>query len=161
LAETLKKEVEDLAHEILIHPTIRDLLARIDRPQAVVDESTIATAIVSAVTSKARELAATHAALHRVEGEPTTQIKGFATPKPSLVAVSFDVSFPLTNSEPNKSERDHYSDSLRIGGTCSYDPITSSVSDIEIGDYTIFVENQMHGTGFVRYLSFPDMTEYV
>jgi hypothetical protein len=89
LADTLKKEAERDGRLICIYPTVRDLLAGIDRPVAVIDESTIAAAIVSAVTPKARELAATRATSHQIRDNPRTQIRGYATPKQSLVAVSF------------------------------------------------------------------------
>ena len=63
LADVLSKEVEHGGRAIRVYPTVRVLLARIDRPIAVVDEPTIAAAIVRAVTPKAREVAADHATL--------------------------------------------------------------------------------------------------
>ncbi|MGO9451265.1 MAG: PIN domain-containing protein [Candidatus Binataceae bacterium] len=161
LVEPLRKEAESAGREIFIYPTIRDLLARIDRPVAVVDESAIAAAIVSAATPKARELAAIHAALHQLEGDPQTQIKGYATPKQSLVAVSFDVMFTLKSIEPIERAGDRSPAWLRVGGTCSYDPITGNVCDIEIGDYTVRTGNGAYGTGQISYLGEPARTEYV
>jgi hypothetical protein len=161
LADPLRREADRAGHELSVHPTIRDLLERVDRPVAIVDESTISAAIVMAAAPKARELAATYAALHRVEGEPQTQVKGYATPKPSLVAVSFDVRFPLRSVEPIAIERPWTGDEVRIGGTCSYDPITGNVSEIEIVDYTIWAGNQMSGTGLAGYIGWPTRTEYI
>lgn len=161
LADPLMREADRAGYELSVYPTIRDLLARVDRPVSIVDESTISAAIVRAVTPKARELAATYAALHTVEGEPQTQVKGYATPKPSLVAVSFDVAFPLRSAEPIEIERPWSGDEVRIGGTCSYEPITGNVSEIEIGDYTIWAGNQMSGTGSVGYIGWPKRTEYI
>jgi len=61
-----------------------------------------------------RELAADHAASYRIEGEPQREIKGYATPKPSLIAVSFDVRFMLKRVEPMENGSDGKPGSIRL-----------------------------------------------
>jgi hypothetical protein len=81
--------------------------------------------------------------LYQIKGEPQREIKGYATPKQSLRAVSFDVRFTLKRVEPMENGRDGAPGSIRVGGTCSHERITGEVSDTEIGDYAVWAGNSI------------------
>jgi hypothetical protein len=161
LADQMREETERAGRDVRVSTSVRDLMERIGQSVAVIDEPMIASAIVSAVMPRARSLAATHAALHQIEGRPRTRIKGYATPKPSQVAVSFEVTFPLKRIDPLESESDLGPAMIRVGGTCSYDPISGNVFEVEIDDYTVKYEGRTYGTGLVGYLIDSTRTEYI
>jgi hypothetical protein len=103
----------------------------------VLDEATISEAIVRAVMPRAREMAAKHAPSDELGGLLRTRISGYATPKPSIVAISFQVTFELSHVETQTDDNDKAT--LRIGGSCSYDPNLNEISDIEIKEWSVYL----------------------
>lgn len=137
LAASLRYELETDGHDVCIYPKLREFLSAIDGTVAPLDEGLIGSAIVQAVTPRAREIAADAADRHRFElGEAfRPRIRGYATPKPSLLAVSFELSFALKRVETLDDQEQRSDATLRVGGECSYDPNLSEVSEIEIREW--------------------------
>jgi len=132
LAEALRQELARCGREIRIYPSVRDLLSRMDTAVLALDEAAIAEAIVRAVTPRAREIAAKEARGFELGRLLGTRISGYATPKPSVVAVSFQVRFELEGVELQEDDDHKVDASLRVAGSCSYEPKLNEVSEIEI-----------------------------
>jgi hypothetical protein len=103
-----------------------------------IDEHLLGTAIVSAVTSLAQEIAK-----QRKNGDEfelgtarKPRIKGYATPKPSVVAVYFSISFDLTRIQVRDGEERRGDGTLSVGGACSYDPNSGEVTEVEIKEWS-------------------------
>jgi len=135
LARTLRSETERKGAKILIHPTIRDLLTTLGDTVVAIDESVIAEAIVESVSPTARDIVAgeTPEEGKFVLGEPLGwKIKGYATPKPAAVAISFEVAFELELIATGDEAWGLENGRLRIEGECDFDPNRNTVSQIEV-----------------------------
>lgn len=139
LAEPLRQELTRSGREIRIYPSVRDLLEKIDTEVLALDEATISEAIVRAVTPRARDLAADKAQRFELGGLLKTRISGYATPKPSIVAISFQVIFALNHIEPETEGDRRINANFRIGGSCSYDPNLNEVSETEIKEWSTYL----------------------
>ena len=140
LASVLRAELETTQNEIHIHSSMKDFLAAMSPDAQAIDENAISEAITKAIMGHAREIAANGdstrsdagfelGAVHR------PKISGYATPKPSTIAIFFEASFELQRSiiEDETSSRDDAEMTLK--GSCSYDPITKELSEIEIREW--------------------------
>ena len=74
------------------------------------------------------------------------KISGYATPKPSLVAISFEASFDLERTivEDQAEARDQATMTLK--GVCSYDPTTNELSEIEIREWSKNLKSSSGGS---------------
>jgi hypothetical protein len=136
LSEPLRQELAESGREIRIYSSVRDLLARMDTAVLVLDEAAIADGIVQAIRPRAREIAGEGDRGLDLGPLRGTRISGYATPKPSVVAVSFQVWFELEGVEAQE-DTDHKAEAtLRVGGSCSYDPNLNEVSEIEIKEWS-------------------------
>lgn len=137
LAHVLREEAKGKANMLAIYPTLRDFLEATGKGIAVPNEDLIGAAIVKALTPSAVEIAAGKNGGDFELGSPSKpRISGYATPKPSVVAVSFGIRFPLTRIEIVNGEERQLDANLHITGVCSYDPNSGDVSDIEIRQWS-------------------------
>lgn len=144
LAPALRAEVERLEAQIVLCPSLRDFLARAEQAVAALDEAAIEAAILAAVSTRARELLKDQSSEHFDLGELIrTRIDGYATPRPSLVAVSFTVTFCLIHIEAQGSREEREEVTMTVSGVCSYDPRTREVSDVEVREW----DQSVRGTG--------------
>jgi hypothetical protein len=134
LATSLRQELTAVGSDLHIYPGLREFLSAMDKTASPIDEKCIGAAIVLAVTPRAREIAAEKDRFELGKAHPPL-ISGYATPKPSLVAVSFEVSFELKRIESKTDEEERSDATLAVKGVCSYDPNLKQVSDIEIREW--------------------------
>jgi hypothetical protein len=160
LARPLREEVTGAKRTIHIHFGLKEFLAAMGSSAAAIDKQAIGDAIVEAIVEQAREIATrednplmsgetafTLGAAHRPE------IKGYATPKPSLVAISFEVSFDLERASMGDETETLGAVIMTLKGVCSYDPTTKNVSEIEIRAWS---KNLNWGAGGGGAIASPD-----
>jgi hypothetical protein len=63
------------------------------------------------------------------------KISGYATPKPSLIAISFEASFDLERTIVEDETEACDQATMTLKGVCSYDPTTKDLSEIEIKEW--------------------------
>jgi hypothetical protein len=148
IAEPLREELALNCREVRIDPSVQKLLERIDTPVLALDEVKVSAAIVRVVMPRAREITAKHAPNDELGGLLRTRISGYATPKPSVVAISVQVSFRLSQVEAQTNDDDKAT--LRIGGSCSYEPNLNEVSDIEIKEWSLGGDTSWSGWSAMR-----------
>ena len=109
LATNLQAELEQAGRTVKIYSTVDGFLTALARPLAVLNEPEICDAILAATTPWATELICKDdSAKQRHELGEVSQltIKGYATPKPTAVAVTFEVVFNYQRIEADEnSER--------------------------------------------------------
>jgi len=137
LASPLREELARSGRDVRIYPNLTEFIEAMDKTVATLDNDAIGAAIVQALTPIAHEIAAGSRGEQFVLGPASRlRIKGYATPKPSVVAVSFEVSFALKRTEIENGEERQIDAKLRIGGACSYDPNRHEVSEIEVNEWS-------------------------
>ncbi|WP_156433787.1 PIN domain-containing protein [Bradyrhizobium retamae] len=149
LARALQDELELKSRRVHIHPTVRDFLTSLGSTAAVVDEAEIGDAIIQSVTPHAREIAAEKGKFALGAPVSKPKIKGFATPKSALVAVSFEVAFAMEGIEEDGDGPLTLTARLSLEGACSYDPRSHAVTDVEIRSWSKSIDNSRFTTGTV------------
>jgi hypothetical protein len=132
LAESLREEAATNRIDIDVYPTIATFLTAKAAVSAALDEKAIAAAIVKAVEPLVYAKAAGDDARSvslTLLGTPT--IHGYSTPKPSALAISFEVSYDCKRINEDKEVNSR----LSIRGTCSYDARKNSISEIEVKEW--------------------------
>lgn len=147
LVNALKIELEHKKVKLSIHPTLRDLLATLKDTSVAIDKIAIGKAIIESLRTPARAIAAEKGKFEL--GEPLEpKIKGYATPKAALVAVSYEVTFELERviqeSDAERREQAY----LTVEGECDYDPNRNSISEIEIKGWSQRIDFQKGGTSW-------------
>jgi len=135
LANALRAELKTARKEIQIHPSLKDFLAAEESGAAEIDETAIGDAIMEAIMDQARQIAAEDSwrgATFELGKAHRPKISGYATPKPSLVAISFEASFDLERTTVENETESHDRATMTLKGVCSYNPTTKELSDIEI-----------------------------
>jgi hypothetical protein len=135
LADALRAELMTAKKDIQIHSSLRDFLAAVESGAAEIDETAIGDAITKAIMDQARQIAAEDrwpGATFSISKAHRPKISGYATPKPSLVAISFEASFELERTTVENETESHDQATMTLKGVCSYDPTTKTLSDIEI-----------------------------
>jgi hypothetical protein len=135
LAQQLEDEVRDKKLEVNIYSKIQDFLSLKKEFIAILDTDALAAKIMKAVIPAAREIATQNDKGRNtfVLGQPSPpRIQGFATPKPTVFAVSFEIIFPLKNMAPERDDA-----TLVLEGTCSYVQNQDEVAEIEINTWTM------------------------
>jgi hypothetical protein len=135
LATCLQDDAERVGNTVHIYPSIAQFLTQLQATTAVLDEEAIKVAIVAAVTPRARAILAEETTQNRsYELGPVSHsaIKGYATPKPSLVAVTFGIAFDFDRVENLDGEERRFNSTLQLDGTCSYAPDVGEVSGIVV-----------------------------
>jgi hypothetical protein len=131
--ETLKNEAK-----IFLHSKIADFLSVMKSTIHQLDEGVISQTIIVAVGPAAGELANEQ---HFLLGDPSPpQIRGYATPKTDVVAVSFEIKFALTDISERTTE-DRRKATLRISGNGAYSPASKSIEGIHIEEWSISLKN--------------------
>jgi hypothetical protein len=153
LANALRAELMTAKKDIQIHSSLREFLAGAGSGSAEIDETVIGEAITKAIMDQARQIAAEERSwpggTFELGKARRPKISGYATPKPSLVAISFEASFDLERTIVENETESHDQGTMTLKGICSYDPTTQELSDIEIREWS------MSGPGWGR--ARPDM----
>jgi PIN domain len=141
ISSELHAELSAIGRDVKLYSTVQDFLQFVSQPvMGKFEEETIKDAIVSIVSASAQEIAEEVASRKSSEfqlGEAThVTIKGYATPKPSVVAVTFSVQFDLTMYRQDESEGQEADTILKIDGSCSYNPSRKSTSDLVVSRWT-------------------------
>jgi len=153
LAASLLEEVKQTEANVSIYPALRDFLASAYTSTALIDDVAIRTAIVTAIMPRAREMATDHGPFDLGE-TGQTHIRGYATPRPSLIAISFSVGFKLSRTESSGALEERRSARMTLSGACSYDPNTKEVTEIEIKEWSVMGDHD--GPGFWGSFSLPE-----
>jgi hypothetical protein len=132
LATQLLAEVKERNLDVLIHITLGDFLTSMKATVARLDKAALAAKIGEAVTPIARDFVAEKGKGFELGRRISSRIKGFATPKPAIFAVSFVTSFEMTYVKATKSGEDREDATLTLEGTCSYSQTSDEVSEIKI-----------------------------
>lgn len=134
LAAILRAEAMERGLRIFLHPNLGAFMAAAEPTSATFDEGLIRSAIVEAVLPKAGELAGERGS--ELRELKRARISGYATPKQSAVAVSFDVSFSQMLIQRVRGREERNEGVLELSGNGSYDPNTGSVSEITISEWS-------------------------
>jgi len=144
LARQLRAELEEKNLSVEIHPTPADFLDRVGAAHRIPDEQEIGTAIEAAVRSVAYEKVSAEERNLTLELASPPIIKGYATPKPSTIAVSFEIRYKATPTS-GREAKGRLPYELQLEGSCSYDPSNKSVSEISIRSWSQSLPG--HGSG--------------
>ena len=110
-----------------------DFLAATNSGTANLDEAAISEAISKAIASYAQEFATSRNSRRIELGKAyPPRITGYATPMPSVVAISFQASFDLLETVKEDEAQVREDTLLTLGGVCSCDPATNELSEIEV-----------------------------
>ena len=143
LALSLLEEVRAAKKNIRIYPALKDFLTAMGENTLSIDEKTIGAAIVESVKDRAHEIA-TDKGQFELGAPHKPKISGYATPKPSLIAISFEVVFDLKFVEVRGDAEDRDEAELSLRGVCSYDPNNGRVSEIEVREWSTYLKGR-HG----------------
>jgi hypothetical protein len=135
LVSALRVELEQRKVTLSIHPTLRALLSALKDTTVAIDETALEKAIIESVTPAARAIAA-EGGQFELGAVQRSKIKGYATPKPALVAVSYEVTFGLDRVIQELNTERQQRARLTVEGECDYDPNSNAVSDIEIKSWS-------------------------
>ena len=144
LAAALLQELRDAKKDIRIYPGLKDFLTAIADNTLSIDEEAIGAAIVKSVTNRAHEIAAEKGQFE-LGSAYKPKIRGYATPKPSLIAISFEVVFDLRFIEVRSETEDRDEAELSVKGICSYDPSGSEISEIEVREWSTSIKGYQRG----------------
>jgi hypothetical protein len=139
LANPLRAELMTTKRDVQIHSSLRDFLAAAEPGAVEIDETAIGDAITKSIMDQARQIAAEDAWPDRrfeLGKAHRPNISGYATPKPSLIAISFEASFDLARTTVENGTESHDQAKMTLKGVCSYDPTTKTLSDIEIREWS-------------------------
>lgn len=128
-----------------LHSSVGSFLENVSHKKIeTLEKEVICDEIAKAATPLAHKIAAERAKAQRYElGEAERlTIKGYATPKPSLVAVAFEVSFDLRLFDQKGSEERQLDTRLTMDGSCSYDPVKKEASDVLVKSWRHNVKGQ-------------------
>jgi hypothetical protein len=140
LAKVLQREIKEHTADIIIYPTIAAFLDDAAETVTKIDEELITTALLDSIKSTAFAIAAEDAADFGVAGSSVPRIRGYATPKPSTIAISFDCEFELVRVIRSWQHAAPKMLDLWISGDCSYDPKSHLVSEINIKHRSLSVK---------------------
>jgi hypothetical protein len=144
LARSLVAELNATKREIRIYPSLRDFLTAVGSTASSIDESAIGSAILTSVVDRARAVAAKDDRFELGASLATT-ISGYATPKPSLIAISFEVTFDLDRVDVEGDTETRSAATLTLKGVCSYDPTRQEVSEIEVREWSKSLKRSVDG----------------
>ena len=159
LAAILKQELVEAGKDIRAYSDLKDFLSAVAANTPSIDEDAIGRAIVEAVTPRAHEIAtdkgnfklALDERAFEVGGTFRPKIRGYATPKPSLIAISFEVRFELKSvgrSANTEGEKEAAPEAeLTLGGVCSFDPNAKAISEVEVREWSMSLKGNSMGWG--------------
>ena len=149
LAKALRAEVERRDVQLFLHPTVQELLSALGNTVVSIDERAIATSIIESVSSDARAIASEKGPFE-LGRALAAQIKGYATPKEALVAVSFELYFELDRVGSTGPFGEDEKALLTLKGDCDFDPNRNAVSAIEVKSWS---QRIGHSWGSAHYFS--------
>jgi hypothetical protein len=140
LASALRAELTTARKDVRIHSSLSSFLEAAGSGAARIDETSIGDAIIKAIMDQAREIAAEGTgeppgATFKLSMAHRPKIVGHATPKPSLVAISFEASFDLERTHIDEDAEIHDEAMMMLKGVCSFDPTTKDLSEVEIREW--------------------------
>lgn len=146
IVKPLKNELEAAGRDVRLHRTIQAFLAAVSQNEiTILEKDKICDAIVEIVTPKAQEIASERTSresshlgtIKRFElsDAKNVTIKGYATPKQSIVAVTFEVLFDLMLFRSDESGEQQIDTSLRLEGSCFYNPASRDTSDLLVSTW--------------------------
>jgi hypothetical protein len=145
MASNLRDDMSACSYPVTLHPTIGDYLRAVGGADTAIDEMSVAILIEAQLSPEASWIA------HEKEDRPLTidfktiALTGFATPKPSAIAVSFEARYSVTTTDQDEIGPQDVQFSMRLAGSCSYDPTADKISDIEILEWSKnFVQQAGH-----------------
>ncbi len=153
LASMLQAEVTAAGKDIRIHHSLKDFLEAVHACEAAIDETAIGKAIVEVVTDHVRVITAEKYLTWRhrdtafdVGKAHQPKISGYATPKPSLIAISFEAPFDLERVVVEGDAKVHEDATMTLRRVCSYDPTTKELSEIEVREWKVSGQAPSGGT---------------
>jgi hypothetical protein len=144
LAAPLLEELRDAKRDVRIYPGLKDFLTAMGDSTLSIDEKTIGAAIVQSVMERAYDIA-TDKGQFELGSPHKPKISGYATPKPSLIAISFEVVFDLKFVELRGETEDQDGAELSLRGVCSYDPNNGEISEIEVREWSTYLKGRHQG----------------
>lgn len=142
IAPSLRSDVEALGRTVRLHSSVGNFLEMVSHERIeALEKEVIYDEILKSVTTLAREIAAERANSRHSQGfdlgdAQRLTIKGYTTPKPSLVAVAFEVSFDLKLLDQEGSGEREVDSTLTLDGSCSYDPLGHETSDVVVKSWS-------------------------
>jgi hypothetical protein len=159
LATALRQELAETGSEIRAYFDLKDFLAVLAPTTPSIDEEAIGRGIVEAVMPRAREIAADQKNFRLALDDASFElgrtlrprIRGYATPKPSLIAISFELMFdlkPTARMASRVGENEPVPEGeLRLGGVCSFDPNAMAISDVEVREWSVSLKGHSMNWG--------------
>lgn len=136
LAKALRAELTSRNLAVQLHYQLADFMAAVSASHAILREEEIGAAIEQAVRPIAIEKTARSGRAVALTLAATPTIRGYATPKPSMVAVSFRVDYDVIETPGrHKSDQGDRSE-FSLEGTCAYDPNSGTVTDVFVREWT-------------------------
>lgn len=145
IAASLRDEASQRGQGVLVHSSLIELLTAVGSKTEDVKEDIISAEVIAGIAPEVRKIVAARGLIWELNS-PDLMIRGYATPAPSVVAVSFYAKFELTAQEqqgPTKLERKA---TFFIEGSCSYNPNTKSVSSVDADKWSIVYDTGGKGT---------------
>ena len=155
LTKVLAAELKELNREVHLHPHLNSFLGSMDSTMRSIDEAAIGAAIEEAVTPWAQEKVMEDSDEFELGSVRDLKITGYATPKTSVIAVSFSLSFNMSLGKLQSGEERNTKGRLGIVGGCSYNPNTKVVSDMEISQWSRSADPES-GMSWGKYYSSGD-----
>jgi hypothetical protein len=161
LAQALQHEVQRLGVGIHVFPTVSRFLDSVAPRVEKLDEAAMKDIVLKAIKGFADDVVAKNAPSFCIVRSFLPRIRGYATPKPSAIAISFESEFDLERVVMNRRNETKAAD-LHISGTCSYDPKARRVSEIELEEWRTSTKGSNQSHHYFRPVSFePDFLSKV
>jgi len=151
IAKILQSELIATKKDIQIHYSLRDFLANVSSDSAAIDEEAIGHQIINTILDRASEIAAEGImrgsdAIFKLGSMRRIKISGYTTPKPSLVAISFEVSFELERTIIEDGSDEVIDSTITLKGVGSYDPTTKELLEADVREWSKHIRSPSRGT---------------
>jgi hypothetical protein len=166
MAESLRASLNKIGHTIELHSSLNGFLEAISHSTIeTLEKEVLLDKIANSVIPIAREYAAERATSHRSQRFELTEakqmtIKGYATPKPTTIAVAFEATFDLGLIDLEGLEERQTDTILILNGSCSYDAIKREISDVTVKSWRHRIKDGLRSSSMSLDPAFQDqMTE--
>jgi hypothetical protein len=141
LSNILRSELKNEKRKVKIHSSLRDFLSEVTSDVTAINEEEIGHQITSAIAERAREIASEGVTTNpnetfKLGGVRRLKINGYATPKPSLIAISFEISFDLERNIIRDETEERINSTMTLKGVGSYNPIEKKLLEIDIREWS-------------------------
>ncbi len=147
LSKILQEELTSHNSNVQIHKNLNDFLEATKTASLKIDEAPIRVAITNAVIAKAAEIIGDNKSNYEIDRIGDLRITGYATPKPSEVAISFTMAFDMSRIDLKDDKETKVNVELSVVGGCSYDPNTKNISNVEISQRHMRLNEGGYWTG--------------